>query len=117
MAAEISLKVMAEIEELADEIMTDRAQMVDCDKKRNANREALHALKRTHGNEKEWFCVGNLFLKLSHSTVENIIEEDQMALNKQSKKLQEELKPKVKTLHKLEGRGGAEGFDLKNINE
>ena len=117
MAAEISLKVMAEVEELADEIMTDRAQIVDCDKKRNANREALRALRKNPDNDKEWFCIGNLFVKLSHDTAVSIIEEDQVAINQQSNKLQDELKPKVKTLHELEGRDGAKGFDLKNINE
>merc|ERR1711872_970139 len=87
MAAEISLKVMAEVEELADEILTDKAQIVDCDKKRNANREALRALKKNADNDKEWFCIGNLFVKLSHSAAVDIIENDQIALNEQSKKL------------------------------
>ena len=117
MATEISIKVMTEIEELADEIMTDHAQIIDCDRKRNANREALRILRNKPTSRKEWFCVGNLFLKLAHDTTVNIIEDNQLYLDKESKKIQDELKPKVKTLHELEGKDDVKGFDLKNINE
>lgn len=116
LSTEISLKTITEIEELAEEIMTDKAQMIDCDKKRNINREAIRALKKSP-SDKEWFCIGNLFVKLTHDSSVKIIEDDQKLLDDQTYKLQDNLKSKVKKLHELEGGKSVEGFNLKSINE
>lgn len=112
---ELTLKTVTEIEELAEEIMVDRAQMVDYDKKRNSNREALSALKN-QPRDKHWFCFGNTFLKLSHDHSKEILEKDQKFMNGEMKKIQDGLKPKVQKLHELEGRPDVKGFELKSCN-
>ena len=115
LSTELSIKTITEIEELAEEIMTDKAQIIDCDKKRNSNREALRTLKSSCAN-KEWFCIGNLFIKVSRNTSVKILEDDQTLLDEQTQQIQNGLKAKIKTLHQLEGRQDVKGFDLKNIN-
>lgn len=110
---EVTLKSVTEIEELAEEILVDRAQIVDYDKKRNSNREALRAIKKEPEN-KHWFCIGNNFIKVSHDHCKNILSKDQTFMDNEIKKLHSGLKPKVSKLHELEGRPSVKGFDLKS---
>ncbi|XP_057296403.1 p53 and DNA damage-regulated protein 1-like [Hydractinia symbiolongicarpus] len=112
---ELTLKTITEIEELAEDILTDRAQIIDCDKKRNSNREALQELKKTKDN-KHWFCIGNLFLKVPISNTVKMLQKDQETLDNEVKKIHNGLKPKVKKLHELEGLPDVKGFDLTSVN-
>ena len=112
-STEVTLKAVTEIEELAEEILVDRAQIVDYDKKRNSNREALWAIKKQPEN-KHWFCIENNFIKVSHNHCKDILEKDQTFMDNEIKKLNSGLKPKVYKLHELEGRPNVKGFDLKS---
>lgn len=56
--------------------------MIDWDRKRNANREALAALKQiqpkiqdTEKDQKLWFCTGSMFIKIPQQKATNIIRE------------------------------------------
>lgn len=113
--AELTLKTISEIEELAEEILTDRAQIIDYDKKRNDNREAINAIK-DNPSKKQWFCVGNLFIKIPEEQAKQILVEDQQKIEAEMNKLRNSLKPKVKKLHELEGLQEVKGFDLKGMN-
>ena len=113
---EMTLKTVTEIEELAEEILVDRAQIVDYDKKRNSNREAQRAIKKNPQN-KHWFCMGNNFIKLTHGHCQDILNEDQEFMDNEIKRLHDGLKPKVTKLHELEGRPDVKGFDLKSSNK
>ena len=110
---ESTLKTVTEIEELAEEILVDRAQIIDYDKKRNSNREALRAIKKQPEN-KHWFCIGNSFIKVTHDHCQNILEKDQSYMDNEIKRLHIGLKPKVSKLFELEGRPDVKGFDLKS---
>lgn len=111
---ELTLRTVTEIEELAEEILTDRAQIIDYDKKRNSNREALNALK-SNIETKQWICFGNLFLKIQHENVVKTIDDEQKELNREINKIHQELKPKLKKLHELEGLEDVKGFDLNGV--
>ena len=113
--AELTLKTISEIEELAEEILTDRAQIIDYDKKRNGNREAINAIK-DNSSKKQWFCVGNLFIKIPEEQAKQLLVEDQQKIEAEMNKLRNNLKPKVKKLHELEGLQEVKGFDLKGMN-
>lgn len=92
-----------------------KSQIIDCDKKRNSNREALQELKKTEDN-KHWFCIGNLFLKVPISNTVYMLQKDQETLDNEVKKIHNGLKPKVKKLHELEGLPDVKGFDLTSVN-
>ena len=110
---EVTLKAVTEIEELAEEVLVDRAQIVDYDKKRNSNREALRAIKK-QPQSKHWFCIGNSFIKVSHNHCKNILDKDETFMDEEIKRLHTGLKPKVIKIHELEGRPDVKGFDLKS---
>ncbi|XP_031569390.1 p53 and DNA damage-regulated protein 1-like [Actinia tenebrosa] len=110
-----SLDKFAEIEELASEILSDREQIVELDRKRNSNREALRALKKKSQGEKSWVCFGNTFMKLSDSKTKEMLEQDQKNVNEELENLRKELKPKVAKLHELEGLPEVKGFNLSSM--
>ncbi|CAH3153881.1 unnamed protein product [Porites lobata] len=114
-----TLQRFTELEELAEEIMEDKHQIVELDKKRNANREAMRALKKgdTKSATKSWVCFGNTFMKLPSSNVQEMLQKDQKNLEEEISKLRKDLKPKVSKLHELEGLPEVKGFDLTALTE
>ena len=111
---EITVRTITEIEELAEEILTDRAQIIDFDKKRNGNREALRET-RMNPRDKQWICIGNLFLKISQTHVTEMLKNDQNQIEIEIANVHNGLKPKLKKLHELEGLPYTDSFDLKSI--
>ena len=111
---EITVRTITEIEELAEEILTDRAQIIDFDKKRNGNREALRET-RINPRDKQWICIGNLFLKISQTHVTEMLKNDQNQIEIEIANVHNGLKPKLKKLHELEGLPNTDSFDLKSI--
>ncbi|XP_002160753.2 p53 and DNA damage-regulated protein 1 [Hydra vulgaris] len=111
---EITLRTITEIEELAEEIISDRAQIIDFDKKRCGNRQALRETK-VNPKDKQWICIGNLFLKISQKQAIEMLKNDQNQIEKEIANVHNGLKPKLKKLHELEGLPSTDGFDLKSI--
>jgi len=114
-----TLQKFTELGELAEEIMEDKHQIVELDKKRNANREAMRAVKKGDTNcvTKSWVCIGNLFIKLPNSNVQAMLQQDQKNLDEEITRLREDLKPKVSKLHELEGLPEIKGFDLTALTQ
>merc|ERR1712087_123581 len=60
------LKRITRVEKLGEEILTDRQQVVDLDRRRNTNREALAVFRRMEKQgpaavlgQKHWTCLSN----------------------------------------------------------
>jgi hypothetical protein len=67
---------LKETEELAEEIITDKAQVVDFDRKRNQCREAMAELAKYSPKQKQkpsWICCGDFFMKLPYSKTNDIV--------------------------------------------
>lgn len=68
-SVEFVIKYLQELEELAEDVLTDKQQIIDLNKRHNANRMALNALNKkvvappTSGS-KAWVNVGGMFIKL-----------------------------------------------------
>lgn len=63
---------LTDLEQAAEEILTDRQTIIDYDRKRNANRESLRHLKNS-SEKKTWIAMGNNFFKLEKVAVEDMI--------------------------------------------
>ncbi|XP_072169178.1 p53 and DNA damage-regulated protein 1-like isoform X1 [Diadema setosum] len=116
---------LGELEALAEEILTEKQQVVDLDRKRNQSREAVRALRRqsdtqqsskSHSENKTWICFGNTFVKLPSKNVQTMLTEDQKRLDGEINNLREGLKPKVAKLRDMEGKAEKKGFDLKAMS-
>ncbi|KAI7816003.1 hypothetical protein BC939DRAFT_470708 [Gamsiella multidivaricata] len=105
---------------VAEEILTNKELIVDYDRRRNSNREALTKLKKDLVQEKKvWVNLGDLFVKLPKENVETMIKKDQVTLDAEISDIRETMKEKVVELEKLEGGDGskARAFQLKGMNK
>ncbi|KAG9510965.1 E3 ubiquitin-protein ligase HECW2, partial [Fragariocoptes setiger] len=110
------LNEFTKIELVADEVIHDKAQIVDLDKKRQANREALNSLKHSSETDKRWLCIGNMFIKVPTEKAKKLINGDQANLNEEIESLRDNLKPKYNQLLELEGKEEISSFNLKPLS-
>lgn len=114
------IKLLSNIELVADDICDTRQQLVNLDAKRHKTREALNSLKEQQQKQnppkKHWVCVGDMFIRLSTNESRNLIVEDQYHIDTGIEKLRDGLKGKVENLNSLEGKPQPTGFNLKPLN-
>ncbi|KAF9999850.1 p53 and DNA damage-regulated protein 1 [Entomortierella chlamydospora] len=105
---------------VAEEILTNKELIVDYDRRRNSNREALSKLKKELAQEKKvWVNLGDMFVKLPKQNVETMIKKDQETLDTEISDIRELMKEKVVELEKLEGGDGsrAKSYQLKAMTK
>ncbi|RUS31864.1 hypothetical protein BC938DRAFT_476884 [Jimgerdemannia flammicorona] len=91
-------------------------QVIDYDRKRNSNREALHQMKNKLAKDsKLWVNIGDMFIKLPKENTRTMIQKDQQNLDKEISTLRDKLKDKAQELERIEGKDGKRvaGFKLK----
>nr|XP_033819144.1 p53 and DNA damage-regulated protein 1 isoform X1 [Geotrypetes seraphini]XP_033819145.1 p53 and DNA damage-regulated protein 1 isoform X1 [Geotrypetes seraphini]XP_033819146.1 p53 and DNA damage-regulated protein 1 isoform X1 [Geotrypetes seraphini]XP_033819147.1 p53 and DNA damage-regulated protein 1 isoform X1 [Geotrypetes seraphini]XP_033819148.1 p53 and DNA damage-regulated protein 1 isoform X1 [Geotrypetes seraphini]XP_033819149.1 p53 and DNA damage-regulated protein 1 isoform X1 [Geot len=110
---EIVLQFLQEVEERAEEVLTDKQQIVYLDLKRNQNREALRALQREAAEtDMLMVCFGNMFIQFPKTKIRDMIQIDQEYLDEETARLQTELKIKVNFLYEAQGKPELKGFRL-----
>ncbi|KAG9353328.1 hypothetical protein JZ751_017905 [Albula glossodonta] len=87
------LKYLTEVELAAEDVLSDKQQIVDLDIKRNRNREALNALRDDSPQS-----------------------EDQAQLDKELSDLRKRLKAKVNHLNDLQGKPELRGYSLSPLS-
>ena len=116
-AAELAAR-MTKVERLGEEVLTERSQMVELDRRRNANREALASMRRaergeagaaqsgggsaTTAAEKHWVCLGDVFLRQPQSTAKQMLEEDQRRIERELETLRSSVKRKSSALCEID---------------
>jgi len=112
-----------EVEECAEDVLSTKQEIVDLDRKRNANREAIRALEKKEkehykGSEsKSWLAMGNTFFKLPTGRAMEMMKNDQVKLNSAVNTLRSDLKVKVNSLREKEGKAELKGFGLKSLGQ
>lgn len=113
------LNYLTEVEEKAEDVLADRQQIVDLDKKRNMNREALRAIQKgvaAPNQQRTWLNFGGIFIKVDSTDAVSMLTSDQDALDKEISSLQKNLHHKVNTLRDAEGKSDLKGFGLKALD-
>ena len=101
---------LVKVEMLGEEVLTERQQMVELDRQRNTNREALGALRRTErsqGSEesaaqKYWLYQGEHFVRRKHGDARAMLEEEQKRLDGEIEALRLSVKKKSSALCELD---------------
>ncbi|KAK4812669.1 hypothetical protein QYF61_012179 [Mycteria americana] len=107
------LRYLAEVEELAEDVLAARQQIVDLDVKRNRNREALRALQKDpEPDGKAMVCFGNMFIELPKAQTKEMLQKDQEHLDEEINNLRKELRVKVNRLFEAQGKAELKGFNL-----
>ncbi|PRP86048.1 hypothetical protein PROFUN_05819 [Planoprotostelium fungivorum] len=111
-------------EVLAEDILIDKQQLIDLDRRRNTNREALRqitdAKKRplAQQEKKTWLCMRDIFILLPTDTAESFISKDQKMLDEKINTTRDELKHKTSKLSQIEGAPDhSKPFFLNPINK
>ncbi|XP_073989153.1 pdrg1 prefoldin-like subunit isoform X2 [Rhodnius prolixus] len=111
-----SLKELADIESLAEEILVDKAEIVALDARRNETRMGFRALTKTK-KKKAWVAVGPLLIRMSTEKAKDLLQKDQLKSDTQVNKLRSNLKVKVNKLRDLEYQDPVPGFDLRALDK
>jgi len=107
---------LMEMEQLAEDILTDKQQLVDFDRRRQNNREALRNIQ-DYKHDEVWLFVGQFFMKKKTTDVRNILQKDQQIMQEETDKINSTMKAKSTQLHELEGRANQmKGFNLKPLS-
>ncbi|KAI7907559.1 uncharacterized protein BX663DRAFT_3805 [Cokeromyces recurvatus] len=107
-------KTLAEKEHLAEEILINKQAVVDYDRKRNSNREALSQLKKME-DKKTWTFFGDMFIKLPAKDTKMLIERDQKLLDEKIDIARDIMKRNTIAIQEMEGKNDVHGFNLKGI--
>ncbi|PKU34891.1 p53 and dna damage-regulated protein 1 [Limosa lapponica baueri] len=118
------LRYLAEVEELAEDVLAARQQVrsgfpllppppvapADLDVKRNRNREALRALQKDpEPDGKAMVCFGNMFIELPKGQTKEMLQKDQEHLDEEINNLRKELRVKVNRLFEAQGKLSCSG--------
>ncbi|KAK3512678.1 hypothetical protein QTP70_022633 [Hemibagrus guttatus] len=106
---------MIEVELAAEDVLSDKQQIVDLDLRRNRNREAMNVLRNSdsdHGKYKVKVCFGNMFIKFPKESTKSMIHKDQEQLEQEINNLRKGLKAKVNRLNDLQGKPELRGYNL-----
>ncbi|KAK3586685.1 hypothetical protein CHS0354_039154 [Potamilus streckersoni] len=120
MDAQFTQKLVNELtslEEVAEEILADKQEMIDLDKRRQKTREAVRALQKDKKIQKTWVCFGNTFLKLSTQQTKKLLEKDMRQIDDEIDEIRHNLKPKVNKLRDLEHQDDIKGFNLRPLSK
>ena len=100
---------METAERLGEDVLTERSQMVELDRRRNANREALASMRREErqgtlepSSAKHWVCMGDTFLRQPHGSARRMLEEDQERIDAEMETLRASVKTKTSRLCELD---------------
>ncbi|KAJ3436609.1 p53 and DNA damage-regulated protein [Anaeramoeba flamelloides] len=113
---------LCNIEQLAEEVLTEKQQIIDFDKKRQSNHESLAKLTKKkqllENNRKIWLCLGDFFMKVESKKAVELIKTDQKQFNSEIKNLNTSIKKKSQEIFKLQGKANlVAGFNLKPIDQ
>jgi hypothetical protein len=105
--AETIVQQLAKAELLGEEILADRQQVVELDRRRNQNREALASFRRAERQgedvaQKQWMCMGDVFIRRPKETAIRMLEEDQRRIERELDALRAGIKRKTSLLCDLD---------------
>jgi prefoldin subunit 5 len=106
-------KTQSAVEVIGDEILQIRKNLVEFDRKRNQNREAIRFLLQDEGKKDRWVLVGSNFISLPKGTAKEVLQEEIEEIGKEIEKWNKILKEKMNEMARLEGSvSQAKDFEL-----
>ena len=109
------MEALEEMEQAAEEILSEKETSIQLDKRRHQTREALRTLQKDKTDKKVDLCFGNLFIKMPKHKAKALLEKDHEQLDDEIDGIRKSLKVKVNKLRDIEGKEELKGFDLKAI--
>ncbi|CAO1314040.1 unnamed protein product [Diamesa serratosioi] len=105
-------EIIYENEKVADQVLVKKHEIVEWDKKRQGNREAIRELRKTE-DENVWITVGSMLIEMDRMKAIEVITKE---IDTEITKLRREQHTLVNKHRDLEHTVRAKGFDLKPMN-
>ncbi|KAL1918144.1 uncharacterized protein VTP21DRAFT_3410 [Calcarisporiella thermophila] len=110
------LHAQAQQEQVYEEIHRDRQMKIALDKKRQKNREAINALKKSE-EDSTWLDVGGFFIQLPKEKTESIIRNNQKEIEEGIAQIETNIKHKVRFLDQLQQTNRTSVYDLNPVKK
>ena len=111
------VQALQEMEIAAEDVLADKEQSIQLDKRRHQTREALRALHKDKTGEKTYVCFGNMFIKMPQDKAKKLLNKDFEQLDDEIDEIRKKLKVKVNKLRDIESKDELKGFDLKSLSK
>ncbi|CAO1355699.1 unnamed protein product [Diamesa hyperborea] len=108
-------EIIYENEKVADQVLVKKHEIVEWDKKRQGNREAIRELRKSE-DENVWITVGSMLVQMERIKAIEVITKEQIEIDAEITKLRSEQHTLVNKHRDLEHTNRAKGFDLKPMN-
>nr|ACO14741.1 p53 and DNA damage-regulated protein 1 [Caligus clemensi] len=105
------LTQIMEVEEAAERLLSTRREIIDLDRRRQSNREALVGLRKVKANHwageaaESWLALGNTFICLPLERSIPLLEQDAIRFDSEINKQRSDLKVHLHDLNDKEGGG------------
>ncbi|KAL7044748.1 hypothetical protein ACKWTF_002040 [Chironomus riparius] len=109
-------EIILENERVADQILQNKQLIVEYDKKRQGNREALRELRKSE-EKNVWMTVGSILIEMERDKAIDALLEEQKNIDKEIDNLRDEQLLMVKKHKDLEMDIMPSGFGLKPLNK
>jgi len=97
----INLERLRKVEALAEEVLRHQNELLQLDRKRNKNREALGAFRRKEvPGERCWSLMSKTFVRLPCSAAQRKLQLEKVALDTKVDETRPKVKKAILTLHK-----------------
>ncbi|UJR25908.1 hypothetical protein I4U23_007256 [Adineta vaga] len=111
------LKYLEEIEALAENVLAERREIIELNKRRDKLREASRAIhKQTPNIKTNWMCLNNNFLAIPTKDCKRLIDRDFDQINLEINQAEKKLKENIKKLYDAEKKPEIRGFNLKSLS-
>lgn len=117
--ARMVVSLVQQSELLGDTVLRERGEMIEMDRTRQRNREALNELRRRKaaGERSAYVCIGEQFIKFDMDKAMAMLQQDQVEVNERIETLRRQVKIHVQQLYEMENRGNmVEIFNLNPIS-
>ncbi|KAK2153204.1 hypothetical protein LSH36_304g02053 [Paralvinella palmiformis] len=118
------IETITAIEEMAEDVLADRRQMIELDRKRQKMREAAsfnfsfsRSLRKDKTKQKKWVCFGNMFVKLSKQQTVCLVDKEFDSLDEEICNIRTGIRAKVNKLRDSESKEEIRGFHLQALTK
>ncbi|XP_055312184.1 uncharacterized protein LOC129574344 [Sitodiplosis mosellana] len=109
------LEILKDSERIADQVLQNKQEIVQLDKRRQETREAIRDLGKDD-ERKVWITIGPILVKMEKAKAFELMKKDQQTINVEINKLRSEQKELMSKLRQVECQAPIVGFDLKPLD-
>ncbi|XP_037823776.1 p53 and DNA damage-regulated protein 1 [Lucilia sericata] len=112
------MEILKSTEEVADQVLVNKQELINLDRRRQQNREAIRELEKNpeQQEKKVWTTIGSMLVKLDRQKALELLKKDQTQIEREIKILQSDQKILVNKHRDLEHFSPYSGTNIKPLD-